>query len=590
VQGAGGVIIPPAGYFERVQAILKRHDILFLVDEVITGFGRLGQPFGSDVFGLKPDMITVAKMLTSAYVPMSALYVSEAIYQTVADASAEVGTFGHGYTYSGHPLACAVALETLRIYKSDDVIGHVQRVAPRLQAGLQKFAGHPIVGQARGLGLIGAIELAEDPAARKPFDPKRGVGALLRAPRAGARIDRPRAGGDVIAFSPPLVISEAEIDFMLERAERALSDTLSWVRRRGLTGDGDDRDRSPAQGLPRRRRACGGRSGPAGAGRRVHHAARAFGIGQDHDADAARRLRDADVGNHPPRWPADRDAAAAPARHGRGVPELLAVPADDGGAERRLPLSVRKMAAAAIRERVTAALSKVRLAHLAERKPQQLSGGQQQRVALARALVFEPRVVLMDEPLSALDKHLREEMQLEIRRLHRELGVTMVFVTHDQTEAMTLSDRVAVFNHGRIEQLASPQQLYDTPSNPFVAGFVGDNNMLGGRAEGEASLRTTDGSCLLGRCVGSMAAGTAATLCVRPEHLRVAGDGDAGNRLQATLVDAIHQGDHWRLVVRLRCADTTWFAKLAPGRCRGRGAGQDLPLAFDREHAWLFAA
>jgi len=230
VQGAGGVIIPPAGYFERIQAILKRHDILFLVDEVITGFGRLGQPFGSDVFGLKPDMITVAKMLTSAYVPMSALYVSEAIYQVVADASAEIGTFGHGYTYSGHPLACAVALETLRIYKSDDVIGHVQRVAPRLQAGLQKFAGHPIVGQARGLGLIGAIELAEDPAARKPFDPKRGVGAhFVRRAQAHGLIVRV-LGGDVIAFSPPLVISEAEIDFMLERAERALSDTLSWVR------------------------------------------------------------------------------------------------------------------------------------------------------------------------------------------------------------------------------------------------------------------------------------------------------------------------------------------------------------------------
>ena len=230
VQGAGGVIIPPAGYFERVQAILKRHDILFLVDEVITGFGRLGHPFGTDVFGLKPDMITVAKMLTSAYVPMSALYVSEAIYQVVADASAEIGTFGHGYTYSGHPLACAVALETLRIYKSDDVIGHVQRVAPRLQAGLQEFAGHPIVGQARGLGLIGAIELAEDPAARKPFDPKRGVGAhFVRRAQAHGLIVRV-LGGDVIAFSPPLVISEAEIDFMLERAERALSDTLSWVR------------------------------------------------------------------------------------------------------------------------------------------------------------------------------------------------------------------------------------------------------------------------------------------------------------------------------------------------------------------------
>ncbi len=230
VQGAGGVIVPPAGYFERVQAILKRHDILFLVDEVITGFGRLGQPFGTQVFGLEPDMLTVAKMLTSAYVPMSALYVSEAIYQVVADASAAIGTFGHGYTYSGHPLACAVALETLRIYEADDVIGHVREVAPRLQAGLQRFAGHPIVGQARGLGLIGAIELAEDPAARKPFDAQRGVGAyFVRRAQAHGLIVRV-LGGDVIAFSPPLIISEAEIAFMLERTERALADTLAWVR------------------------------------------------------------------------------------------------------------------------------------------------------------------------------------------------------------------------------------------------------------------------------------------------------------------------------------------------------------------------
>jgi len=230
VQGAGGVIIPPAGYFTRVQAILKQHDILFLVDEVITGFGRLGQPFGTQVFGLEPDMLTVAKMLTSAYVPMSALIVSEAIYQTIADASAAVGTFGHGYTYSGHPLACAVALETLRIYEADDVIGHVRQVAPRLQAGLQRFAGHPIVGQARGLGLIGAIELAEDPAARMPFDPKRGVGAyFVRRAQAHGLIVRVLAG-DVIAFSPPLIISEAEIDSLLERAGRALDDTLRWVR------------------------------------------------------------------------------------------------------------------------------------------------------------------------------------------------------------------------------------------------------------------------------------------------------------------------------------------------------------------------
>jgi 4-aminobutyrate--pyruvate transaminase len=230
VQGAGGVIIPPAGYFERVQAILKRHDILFLVDEVITGFGRLGQPFGTDVFGLKPDMITVAKMLTSAYVPMSALYVSDAIYQVVADASASVGSFGHGYTYSGHPLACAVALETLKIYESDDVIGHVRRVAPRLQQGLQRFEGHEIVGQVRSLGLIGAIELAEDPAQRRPFDPALGAGAyFVRRAQEHGLITR-SLGGDIIAFSPPLIISEAEIDAMLDCAQRALADTLAWVK------------------------------------------------------------------------------------------------------------------------------------------------------------------------------------------------------------------------------------------------------------------------------------------------------------------------------------------------------------------------
>jgi len=230
VQGAGGVVIPPAGYFERVQAILKRHEILFIADEVITGFGRLGQPFGTQVFGLQPDFITVAKMLTSAYVPMSALYVSDPIYQTIADTSAAVGTFGHGYTYSGHPLACAVALETLRIYESDDVVGHVRRVAPRLQEGLRRFAGHPLVGDVRGLGLIGAIELAADPAARRPFDPKRGVGAyLVRCAQAHGLILRV-LGGDVIAFSPPLVITEPELDALLERTGLALDETLAWVR------------------------------------------------------------------------------------------------------------------------------------------------------------------------------------------------------------------------------------------------------------------------------------------------------------------------------------------------------------------------
>ena len=229
VQGAGGVIIPPPGYFEKVQAILKKYDILFIADEVITGFGRLGHNFGCQAFGIQPDMVTVAKMMTSAYVPMSALFVSDAIYQAVADASAAVGTFGHGYTYSGHPLACAVALETLRIYEADRVIEHVQKVAPRLQARLQKLGGHPIVGQARGMGLIGAIELAQDPAKRKAFDPARGVGAyLVKRAQAHGLITRVLAG-DIIAFSPPLIITEAEIDQMMDRAELALAETTAWI-------------------------------------------------------------------------------------------------------------------------------------------------------------------------------------------------------------------------------------------------------------------------------------------------------------------------------------------------------------------------
>jgi 4-aminobutyrate--pyruvate transaminase len=230
VQGAGGVIVPPPTYFEKIQPILKRHDILLIADEVITGFGRLGQAFGTQVYGLQPDFITVAKMLTSAYVPMSALYISDRVYQAIADASAEVGVFGHGYTYAGHPVACAVALEALRIYESDRIVEHVQQVSPRLQQGLRRHVGHPIVGDVRGLGLIGAVELAEDPAARKPFDPKRGVGAyLVRRAQEHGLILRVMAG-DIIAFSPPLVITEAEIDAMLERFDRALADTVAWLK------------------------------------------------------------------------------------------------------------------------------------------------------------------------------------------------------------------------------------------------------------------------------------------------------------------------------------------------------------------------
>lgn len=230
VQGAGGVIIPPPRYFDLIQPILKRHEILLIADEVVSGFGRLGKPFGSEVFGLQPDFITVAKMLTSAYVPMSALYINDRVYQAIADASAGVGIFGHGYTYGGHPVACAVALEALKIYEEQDIVGHVNRVSPRLQDGLRKFSAHPHIGDVRGMGLIAAVELAMDPVKRTPFPPERGVGAyLVRRAQEHGLILRAMAG-DIVAFSPPLIITDAEIDEMLRRFEQALQDTTAWIR------------------------------------------------------------------------------------------------------------------------------------------------------------------------------------------------------------------------------------------------------------------------------------------------------------------------------------------------------------------------
>ncbi len=230
IQGAGGVIVPPPTYFEKIQPILKKYEILFIADEVITGFGRTGNMFGSQTYNLEPDMLTTAKMITSAYVPFSALYVSGKIYQACADASASVGVFGHGYTYSGHPLGCAIALETLKIYEERDIVGHVRRVSPAFQAGLRKFADHPLIADLRGVGLIGAVELAADKHARKPFDPKRAVGAyLVRRAQEHGLILRVM-GGDIISFSPPLIITEPQIQEMLLRFGKALDDTAAWVK------------------------------------------------------------------------------------------------------------------------------------------------------------------------------------------------------------------------------------------------------------------------------------------------------------------------------------------------------------------------
>ncbi len=233
VQGAGGVIVPPATYFEKVQEVLRRHDILFIADEVICGFGRTGNPFGTQTYGLKPDMITIAKALSSSYLPIGAAMISEKVYQAVRAESERRGVFGTGYTYSGHPVCAAVALETLKIYEERDMTNHVRRVAPRFQERLRGLGAHPLVGEARGVGLIGAVQLVRDKASKELFDPqlKAGPAVMARAAEHGllvrALID------DTVAVCPPLIITENQIDDLFDRLAKALDDTLDLLTKRG---------------------------------------------------------------------------------------------------------------------------------------------------------------------------------------------------------------------------------------------------------------------------------------------------------------------------------------------------------------------
>jgi 4-aminobutyrate--pyruvate transaminase len=233
VMGAGGVIVPPATYFEKIQAVLKRHDVLLIADEVICGFGRTGNMFGCQTFGIAPDMLSVAKALSSAYVPISALLVSDAVFQAMVSESEKLGVFGHGSTYGGHPVGAATALEALRIYEERDIVAHVRKVAPRLQDGLLRFADHPLVGEVRGVGLVGAVEMVRDKKTKESFLPKDGVGAHMMG-RLREHGVITRVINDATAFSPPLVITAPEIDDLLERFGRALDDTWAWARQRGL--------------------------------------------------------------------------------------------------------------------------------------------------------------------------------------------------------------------------------------------------------------------------------------------------------------------------------------------------------------------
>ncbi len=233
VMGAGGAITPPEGYFEKINAILAKYDILFISDEVITGFGRTGNMFGTTTYGMNADTISCAKQITSAYFPLSAVMMNDKVYDVLVDQSRKIGTFGHGNTYAGHPVGCAIAVKTLEIYQRDKIVEHVRAVEPTFLRRLNKLAEHPLVGEARGVGLIGAVELVKDKQTKASFEVKKGVGAksVTFALEEGLIT---RAMGDRVAFCPPMIITEAELEEMFDRYERALNKTLNWAKAEGL--------------------------------------------------------------------------------------------------------------------------------------------------------------------------------------------------------------------------------------------------------------------------------------------------------------------------------------------------------------------
>src|SRR5215210_4821790 len=234
VMGAGGVIVPPQSYFPKIMEVCQRHDVFMIADEVICGFGRLGAMFGSQVLQYRPHSITAAKALSSAYVPIGAVMIPEIMYTALVDQSRKIGTFGHGYTYSGHPVAAAVAVKTLEIYARERIVEKVAGKAPQFQALLNGLAEHPLVGNTRGLGLIGGIELVAHKDTKQSFDAKAGVAPrAVRFAEEEGLIVRALAG-DVISLCPPLVISGAEIEQLFVRLTRALDRTLDWSTREGL--------------------------------------------------------------------------------------------------------------------------------------------------------------------------------------------------------------------------------------------------------------------------------------------------------------------------------------------------------------------
>jgi 4-aminobutyrate--pyruvate transaminase len=231
--GAGGVVVPPKTYFPKIQAVLQKHDIAFIADEVICGFGRTGNWWGSQTLGAKPTTVSMAKAITSAYFPLGALTVPEHVYEAMVAESEKIGVFAHGFTYSGHPVGCAVALAAIAIYERTDIVGHVQKVAPTFQRRLRALVDHPLAGEARGVGLLGGLELVKDKRTRQSFESKIGLGAKVSALAQAEGLICRAVNGDTISLCPPLIITEDEINTMFDMLQKALDTAYVWAKSEG---------------------------------------------------------------------------------------------------------------------------------------------------------------------------------------------------------------------------------------------------------------------------------------------------------------------------------------------------------------------
>jgi 4-aminobutyrate--pyruvate transaminase len=232
IMGAGGVIVPPKGYFPKIQAVLRKYDVLLVADEVICGFWRTGNYWGSQTLDIVPDILVCAKALSASYLPISAVMVNQRVFDALAKESNAIGTFGHGFTYSGHPVPAAVAIETLKIYDEMNIGAHIGQVGPYLQNGLRRrFADHPLVGEIRGTGLIAAMEIVADKDSHANFDPREKVGIRLMKLCEENGVILRSVANDSLCFSPPLVISPEEIDEMLNRVGESLDALTVQLRR-----------------------------------------------------------------------------------------------------------------------------------------------------------------------------------------------------------------------------------------------------------------------------------------------------------------------------------------------------------------------